>query len=131
MSVWSMAVEEFERALLLRVLRGHGVNASGAAQELGIHRNTVSRLIKKHKISLVGIRRTLRPEKAPEPGPVAPKLPPQAAYVAARIERDPPISAQEQRELEGSERSAYLRKKPSQSANAMDQRIWKLAGRLK
>jgi len=47
-----MAVREFERAYLLRVLEAHNGNQSAAAKRLGIHRNTLSKKLEPRLISL-------------------------------------------------------------------------------
>jgi anaerobic nitric oxide reductase transcription regulator len=41
------AVEEFERALILRAVREHGGNWAAAARALGLHRSNFHRLAKR------------------------------------------------------------------------------------
>lgn len=44
------AIREFERRFISKVLAGSDGNLSKAADELGIHRNTLSRKIAEHRI---------------------------------------------------------------------------------
>ena len=49
------ATREFERRFISRVLAGSDGNLSKAADELGIHRNTLSRKMAEHRIKRHGI----------------------------------------------------------------------------
>jgi hypothetical protein len=121
MSAYSDAMWEFKRALLLRVLRTHRGDSGAAARELGIHRNTMSRLIAQTRISILGIRREFRERKE-----VAREI------RAVKLERDPPLSLPEYKTLEGKDRSSYAQKKPVRRVNslAMDDRLWKAVERV-
>lgn len=61
------AVREFKRHFILEVLAGHMGNQCKAAKELGVHRNTLSRILAELKIDpgqvRTGLRRPPRSER--------------------------------------------------------------------
>ncbi len=63
------AVREFKRHFILEVLAGHRGNQCKAAHELGMHRNTLSRILAELEIDPAqvrdGVRRPPRSERAP------------------------------------------------------------------
>lgn len=62
------AVQEFKRQYLREVLIAHRGNQCKAAEELGIHRNTLSRTMAELGLSLVEIRAVLkRPPRSERP----------------------------------------------------------------
>jgi Fis family transcriptional regulator, factor for inversion stimulation protein len=62
------AVREFKRAFLREVLVANGGNQCKAAEELGMHRNTLSRAMAELKLSLAEVRAGLkRPPRAERP----------------------------------------------------------------
>jgi len=123
LSVYSDALWEFKRSLLLRVLRKHRGSASAAGLELGVHRNTISRLVAETRISPAGVRREFRERPTVKPPP--------SCREAAR-ERDPAISKPEYVALEGAARVSYRRKKPvlPVRGNEMDPKMWELIRKL-
>jgi Fis family transcriptional regulator, factor for inversion stimulation protein len=54
------AVREFKRRFLLDVLAGHRGNQCKAAKELGVHRNTLSRILAELEIDPVQVRTGMR-----------------------------------------------------------------------
>jgi len=54
------AVREFKRRFILEVLAGHRGNQCKAAKELGVHRNTLSRILTELEIDPTQIRNGLR-----------------------------------------------------------------------
>jgi Fis family transcriptional regulator len=54
------AVREFKRRFILEVLAGHRGNQCKAAKELGVHRNTLSRILAELDIDPTQIRNGLR-----------------------------------------------------------------------
>jgi DNA-binding NtrC family response regulator len=62
------AVREFKRAFLREVLVAHRGNQCKAAEELGMHRNTLSRAMAELGLSLAEVRAGLkRPPRAERP----------------------------------------------------------------
>lgn len=65
------AVREFKRRFILEILSGHRGNQCKAAKELGVHRNTLSRLLAELDIDPTqvrnGLRRPPRSERAELP----------------------------------------------------------------
>jgi len=62
------AVREFKRAYLREVLAAHGGNQCKAAEEMGMHRNTLSRTMAELGLSLTEIRAGLkRPPRSERP----------------------------------------------------------------
>lgn len=63
------AVREFKRRFLLEVLASHRGNQCKAAKELGVHRNTLSRMLAELQIDATvvrnGVRRPPRSERGP------------------------------------------------------------------
>ncbi len=73
------AVREFKRQYLREVLMAHRGNQCKAAEELGMHRNTLSRTMAELGLSLAEVRAGLkRPPRSERPvfGSGAPGLPP-------------------------------------------------------
>jgi DNA-binding NtrC family response regulator len=60
---YSEAVREFQSVFILTVLREHKANQFRAAQKLGMHRNTLRRIIRKLKVDI----RLLRPARRRPP----------------------------------------------------------------
>ena len=54
------AVREFKRRFILEVLSGHRGNQCKAAKELGVHRNTLSRILTDLKIDPAQVRTAQR-----------------------------------------------------------------------
>jgi Fis family transcriptional regulator, factor for inversion stimulation protein len=54
------AVREFKRRFILEVLSSHRGNQCKAAKELGVHRNTLSRILAELKIDPAQVRTGLR-----------------------------------------------------------------------
>jgi len=54
------AVREFKRRFILEVLSSHRGNQCKAASELGVHRNTLSRILAELKIDPAQVRTGLR-----------------------------------------------------------------------
>ena len=62
------AVRQFKRQYLLEVLRTHRGNQCKAAEELGMHRNTLSRAMAELGLDLAEVRATLkRPPRSERP----------------------------------------------------------------
>ena len=62
------AVREFRRTYLREVLRANGGNQCKAAEELGMHRNTLSRAMAELGLSLAEVRAGLkRPPRSERP----------------------------------------------------------------
>ena len=61
------AVSEFQRIFLLAVLRERKANQLRAARDLGMHRNTLRRVIRKLKIDVAPLRATRRPPLSERP----------------------------------------------------------------
>jgi DNA-binding NtrC family response regulator len=62
------AVRQFKRQYLLEVLRTHRGNQCKAAEELGMHRNTLSRAMAELGLDLAEVRATLkRPPRGERP----------------------------------------------------------------
>lgn len=51
--LWPEAVAQFEKLFILRVLSQNNGNLSHAATTMGVHRNTLSKKIREHKIDKV------------------------------------------------------------------------------
>lgn len=49
--LWNEACCQFEKLFIIRALQQSNGNVSGAADLMGIHRNTLSRKIREHKIN--------------------------------------------------------------------------------
>lgn len=64
------AVREFKRRFILEVLACHRGNQCKAAQELGVHRNTLSRILTELDIDPTQVRNGLRRPPRSERGPV-------------------------------------------------------------
>jgi len=47
---WTEAVSQFEKLFILRALEKSNGNLSRAAQTMGVHRNTLSKKLREHKI---------------------------------------------------------------------------------
>ncbi len=47
---WTEAVSQFEKLFILRALEKSNGNLSRAAETMGVHRNTLSKKIREHKI---------------------------------------------------------------------------------
>jgi DNA-binding NtrC family response regulator len=54
------AVRQFKRQYLLEVLRAHRGNQCKAAEELGMHRNTLSRTMAELELELTEVRQGLK-----------------------------------------------------------------------
>jgi Fis family transcriptional regulator, factor for inversion stimulation protein len=54
------AVRQFKRQYLLEVLRSHRGNQCKAAEELGMHRNTLSRTMTELELEVSEVRATLK-----------------------------------------------------------------------
>ncbi len=54
------AVGEFEKIFILRVLNNNHENISRASEELGLHRNTLSKKLERYRETTQRSRRTLR-----------------------------------------------------------------------
>ena len=62
------AVREFKRQYLREVLLAHKGNQCKAAEEMGMHRNTLSRTMRELDLSLAEVRATLkRPPRSERP----------------------------------------------------------------
>jgi DNA-binding NtrC family response regulator len=62
------AVREFKRRFILEVLAGHRGNQCKAAKELGVHRNTLSRILDELDIDATLVRNGLkRPPRSEHP----------------------------------------------------------------
>jgi len=57
---YSEAVREFRSVFILTVLREHKANQLRAAQKLGIHRNTLRRIIRNFELDIRLLRPTTR-----------------------------------------------------------------------
>ncbi len=57
---YSEAVREFQRVFILTVLREHKVNQVRAAQKLGMHRNTLRRIIRNFELDIRPLRPSIR-----------------------------------------------------------------------
>jgi DNA-binding NtrC family response regulator len=57
---YNEAVREFKRRFILEVLAGHRGNQCKAARELGVHRNTLSRMMAELKIDPAQVRTGMR-----------------------------------------------------------------------
>jgi DNA-binding NtrC family response regulator len=64
------AVREFKRRFILEVLSGNRGNQCKAAKELGVHRNTLSRILNELKIDPAQVRTGLRRPPQRERGPI-------------------------------------------------------------
>ena len=64
------AVREFKRRFILEVLSGHRGNQCKAAKELGVHRNTLSRILAELNIDPAQVRTGLRRPPRSERGPL-------------------------------------------------------------
>lgn len=60
------AVREFKRRFILEVLASHRGNQCKAAKELGVHRNTLSRVLSELNIDPTEVRHGLRRPPRPE-----------------------------------------------------------------
>ncbi len=60
---YSEAVREFQSIFILTVLREHKANQVRAAQKLGMHRNTLRRIIRNFELDI----RLLRPDRRRPP----------------------------------------------------------------
>jgi len=47
---WTEAVSEFEKLFILRALEKSNGNLSRAAETMGVHRNTLSKKLREHRI---------------------------------------------------------------------------------
>ncbi len=47
---WTEAVSQFEKLFILRVLEKSNGNLSRAAETMGVHRNTLSKKLREHRI---------------------------------------------------------------------------------
>jgi len=47
---WTEAVAQFEKLFILRALKKSNGNLSHAAETMGVHRNTLSKKIREHRI---------------------------------------------------------------------------------
>ncbi len=47
---WTEAVSQFEKLFILRALEKSNGNLSRAAETMGVHRNTLSKKLREHKI---------------------------------------------------------------------------------
>jgi Fis family transcriptional regulator, factor for inversion stimulation protein len=63
---YAEAVREFRKRFLLQVLGRHRGNQCKAAQDLGVHRNTLSRMIAELELDPAEIRRSLKRPAASE-----------------------------------------------------------------
>lgn len=63
------AVREFKRRFILEVLAGHRGNQCKAAKELGVHRNTLSRILAELDIDPTQVRNGLKRPPRSERGP--------------------------------------------------------------
>jgi Fis family transcriptional regulator, factor for inversion stimulation protein len=50
--LWSEASAQFEKLFILRCLRDSGGNLCRAADKMGVHRNTLSKKVRIHRIGL-------------------------------------------------------------------------------
>jgi len=66
------AVREFKRRFILEILSGNRGNQCKAAKELGVHRNTLSRILADLKIDPTQVRNGLRRPPRSERGLVDP-----------------------------------------------------------
>ncbi len=57
---YSEAVREFQRVFILTVLREHKANQVRAAQKLGMHRNTLRRIIRNFELDIRPLRPSTR-----------------------------------------------------------------------
>jgi Fis family transcriptional regulator len=64
------AVREFKRRFILEVLACHRGNQCKAARELGVHRNTLSRILAELDIDPAQVRNGLRRPPRSERGPI-------------------------------------------------------------
>lgn len=64
------AVREFKRRFILEVLACHRGNQCKAARELGVHRNTLSRILVELEIDPAQVRNGLRRPPRSERGPI-------------------------------------------------------------
>ena len=69
------AVKQFKRRYILEVMKGHKGNQCKAAEELGMHRNTLSRTLAELDLDTAAIRSGMRRP------PVSERPRPQAAVV--------------------------------------------------
>ena len=70
---YTEAVREFRKRFLLEVLSRHRGNQCKAAQDLGVHRNTLSRMIAELELDPVEIRRSLKRPAGSERLPYEPR----------------------------------------------------------
>ncbi len=68
------AVREFKRRYLLQVLVSHRGNQCKSAEELGMHRNTLSRTLAELEMDSAQIRNGLKRPARSERGPGTPRL---------------------------------------------------------
>ncbi len=67
--LYSEAVREFKKRFILNVLKQNHGNQSKAARKLGMHRNTLSRIITELKLDVRGLRGDVkRPPRGVRPG---------------------------------------------------------------
>jgi len=64
------AVREFKRRFILEVLASHRGNQCKAAKELGVHRNTLSRILEDLDIDPGQVRNGLKRPSRSERGPI-------------------------------------------------------------
>jgi len=57
---YSKAVREFQSVFILTVLREHKANQVRAAQKLGVHRNTLRRIIRNFELDIRPLRSSTR-----------------------------------------------------------------------
>ena len=57
---YSEAVREFQSVFILTVLREHKANQVRAAQKLGVHRNTLRRIIRNFELDIRPLRSSTR-----------------------------------------------------------------------
>jgi Fis family transcriptional regulator, factor for inversion stimulation protein len=62
---YSEAVDEFQRVFILIVLRERKTNQLRAAKDLGMHRNTLRRMIRKLEIDIAFLRATRTRRRPP------------------------------------------------------------------
>jgi hypothetical protein len=106
------AVIEFKKEYIIAALIGCRGNVSMTAGVLGVHRNTLTRLmalVGVSRQSITDIRRQMKePKKKP---PRFEQVPVEAVELTARqieLERDPPLTAREWAQEEGGGRRKYV-----------------------